>query len=55
MLKRLADWLEKVSVASFAVGVYQNRVLGIVISACTLVASVYLPIWAGTKKDGDKC
>lgn len=29
MTKRLADWLEKVSVAAFAVGVFQGSLLGL--------------------------
>lgn len=33
MTKRLADWLEKVSVAAFAVGVFQGSLLGLVIAA----------------------
>ena len=33
MVKRLADWMEKVSVAALAVGLFQGRVLGIIVAA----------------------
>jgi hypothetical protein len=43
MLKRIADWLEKVSVAAIAVGLFQGQVFwGIFVSAVTLVASLRL-------------
>lgn len=32
MIKRLADWMEKVSVAALAVGLFQGRLLGIVVA-----------------------
>jgi hypothetical protein len=48
MLKRIADWLEKVSVAAFAVGIFQGQVLwGLAVAAVALVASLML-----TKKTG---
>ena len=41
MLKRIADWLEKVSVAGFAVGVFQDQlVLGMVMAAIALTLSL---------------
>lgn len=36
MVKRFADWLEKISVAAFAVGVFQGNGWGIVVSALAL-------------------
>ncbi len=42
MLKRIADWLEKMSVAAFAVGIFQVRILGIVIGVVALTASLVL-------------
>ena len=48
MTKRLADWLEKVSVAafsvgaSFAVGVFQGSLLGLVIVALALGMSLWM-------------
>jgi hypothetical protein len=48
MLKRIADWLEKVSVAAFAVGVFQDRpVSGSVIAIVSLAISLAI-----TKKIG---
>ena len=41
MTKRLADWLEKVSVAAFAVGVFQGSLLGLVIAALALGMSLW--------------
>ena len=42
MTKRLADWLEKVSVAAFAVGVFQGSLLGLVIAALALGMSLWM-------------
>lgn len=42
MLKRVADWLEKMSVASIAVGVFQGQHLGLAIGAACFVGSLYL-------------
>ncbi len=48
MLKRIADWLEKVSVAAFAVGIFQNQLaLGLAVAASALVISLAI-----TKKIG---
>ena len=33
MKKRLADWLEKMSVAAMAVGLFQGNELGVVVAA----------------------
>lgn len=42
MVKRAADWLEKFSVAAMAVGVFQEKVLGVMIGAACLVGCMYL-------------
>jgi hypothetical protein len=48
MLKRIADWLEKVSVAAFAVGIFQNQLaLGLAVTVAALAASLAI-----TKKMG---
>jgi len=36
MIKRLADWLEKMSVAAFAIGLFQGRETGMAIAAIAL-------------------
>lgn len=41
-IKRIADWLEKVSVASFAVGVFQENQYGLVLAAVMLLTSLFL-------------
>lgn len=33
MIKRFADWLEKVSVAALAVGLFQGKILGLMVAA----------------------
>ena len=42
MDKRLADWLEKVSVASFAVGLFQDHIWGLIVSAVAFAWSMWL-------------
>ena len=43
MLKRIADWLEKVSVAAFAVGIFQDQlVLGLIVAAAALTISLLI-------------
>ena len=42
MLKRHADWLEKMSVAAVAVGLFQGQALGFVIGIACYAGSVYL-------------
>lgn len=42
MKKRIADWLEKVSVASLAVGLFQDKLYGLPIAALCLAMSLYL-------------
>ena len=43
MLKRVADWLEKVSVAAFAVGIFQGQLaLGLIVAAAALGASLII-------------
>ena len=50
MLKRIADWLEKVSVAAFAVGIFQGQFLwGIAVTTVALGASLVI-----TRKLEDK-
>ena len=47
MLKRTADWLEKMSVAAMAVGIFQGQPIGIFVGVACFAASLYL-----TKKLG---
>jgi len=42
MIKRVADFFEKFAVASFAVGLFQNNTLAIVLGCCSFAASVFL-------------
>lgn len=42
MLKRHADWLEKMSVAAFAVGLFQEQSFGFVIGIVCYAGSLYL-------------
>ncbi len=42
MTKRLADWLEKVSVASLAVGIFQGNSLGLLVAATAFIGSMWL-------------
>ena len=43
MLKRIADWLEKVSVAAIAVGLFQDQFFwGVTVSVITLIGSLKL-------------
>jgi hypothetical protein len=42
MKKRVADWLEKMSVAALAVGVFQGRPLGVLIAAASLIISLWM-------------
>lgn len=53
MTKRLADWLEKVSVAAFAVGVFQGSLLGLVIAALALGMSLWMTKRMRTTHDTD--
>ena len=41
-IKRIADWLEKVSVASFAVGVFQEHQSGLVLAGAAFLVSMLL-------------
>ncbi|WP_302548766.1 hypothetical protein [uncultured Desulfovibrio sp.] len=47
MVKRLADWLEKMSVAAMAVGLFQGVGYGVFLGLACFAASLYL-----TKKGG---
>ena len=49
MKKRLADWLEKVSVAALAIGLFQQKLSGIFVAAFALAWSMWL-----TKRMGDE-
>ena len=42
MIKRMADFLEKFAVASFAVGLFQNKFLAIILGLITFTASMIL-------------
>jgi hypothetical protein len=42
MLKRHAGWLEKMSVAALAVGLFQGQTLGFVIGITCYIGSMYL-------------
>jgi len=47
MLKRIAAWLEKVSVAALAIGVFQGKIWGIVLTTLSLVLCLMIDddIW----------
>ena len=42
MIKRIADWLEKMSIAAFAVGIFQSRTLGVIIGVISLIISLWI-------------
>jgi hypothetical protein len=43
MQKRIADWLEKVSVAAFAVGIFHDQLmLGLLVAATALTACLVM-------------
>ena len=42
MVKRFADWLEKVSVAALAVGLFQDKGWGLVVAVVAFAASMWL-------------
>lgn len=48
MLKRFADWLEKVSVAALAVGLFQDNGWGVLVAALAFGWCMWL-----TKRMGD--
>ena len=41
-MKRIADWLEKISAGSILIGLYQNNLWAIAIGLGTLAGSVYI-------------
>lgn len=41
-MKRIADWLEKISAGSILIGLYQNNLWAIAIGFMTLVGSMYI-------------
>lgn len=41
-MKRIADWLEKISAGSVLIGLYQNNLWAIAIGLGTLAGSVYI-------------
>ncbi|WP_298993221.1 hypothetical protein [uncultured Desulfovibrio sp.] len=47
MLKRLADWLEKLSVAALAVGLFQGKTAAVAVGVLALLGCLWL-----TKKRG---
>ena len=49
MKKRLADWLEIMSVAAMAVGIFQEKDVGIYLGIGCLAASLFLT-WKGGKQ-----
>jgi hypothetical protein len=40
--KRIADWLEKLSVAGLALGLFQGTILGLILGAGFFVGSLWL-------------
>ena len=42
MLQRTADWLEKMSVAAMAVGLFQGQPVGVCLGLACFAASLYL-------------
>ena len=42
MVKRLADYTEKASIASLSVGVFQSNMLGVAIGALAFICTVIL-------------
>jgi hypothetical protein len=50
MLKRNADWLEKMSVAAMAVGVFQKEIIGIVIGILCYMISMAITKHLGGPK-----
>ncbi|NCD17936.1 MAG: hypothetical protein EOL91_11645 [Actinobacteria bacterium] len=49
LIKRTADWLEKISVASMAVGIFQNKIFGIILGTATIIFCYYLTVVGGKK------
>ena len=49
ILKRTADILEKIGVASIAVGLFQNNIMGIWLSPIFFIASYAFTIWEAKK------
>ena len=41
-MKRIADWLEKISSGSILIGLYQNNMWAITIGFFTLLGSIYI-------------
>ena len=41
-MKRIADWLEKISAGSILIGLYQNNMWAITIGFFTLLGSIYI-------------
>ena len=50
MLKRTADWLEKMSVAAMAVGIFQSNDYGVALGVACFLGSLYI-----TRKTGGVC
>ncbi len=41
-MKRIADWLEKISAGSMLIGLYQNNLWAIAIGVGALAGSIYM-------------
>ncbi|GHV59764.1 hypothetical protein FACS1894103_3830 [Campylobacterota bacterium] len=50
VVKRLADWLEKISVAGLAVGLFQLNQIGIVTGVFAFLVSILLTIYIEKKE-----
>jgi hypothetical protein len=50
MLKIFVDWLKNASVASFAVGMFQNQKIGLVFAVIFFVGSIHLVKYTEEKK-----
>ena len=42
MLKRHADWLEKMSVAALAIGLFQGNTFGVIVGIACYLGCLYL-------------
>lgn len=49
MRKRIADWMEKISVGSLLVGIYQEKTMGLVVAGSALAICLTLT-WMEAKR-----
>ena len=42
MMKRVADWLEKISAGSMLVGLYQGNNYAVIFGFCLIIIALYL-------------